>query len=157
MVITQASAHSAPTLGNEYKVVNWLRAAAIIARVDPLKAGYLSTDREHRFRLPALGRLGDLDLNAAGQTNLRVEYTLHNLSDADYTYSIPAVATTEVVLKALAPEFGYDARDSSRYNNEFRNPVFANLGGERLLILYSTQGLEAVRQELAQLRRRKLI
>src|SRR5215813_8585101 len=29
-VITQASAHSAPTGGNEYKVVNWLRAAAII-------------------------------------------------------------------------------------------------------------------------------
>src|SRR5262249_57680746 len=27
LVITQASAHSAPTLGNEYKVVNWIRAA----------------------------------------------------------------------------------------------------------------------------------
>ncbi|MHC5918274.1 MAG: hypothetical protein ACYTXE_46650, partial [Nostoc sp.] len=34
-VITQACAHSSPTLGNEYKVVNWLRAAAIIAGIDP--------------------------------------------------------------------------------------------------------------------------
>src|SRR5262249_27076629 len=34
-VITQASAHSAPTSGNEYKVVNWLRAGAVIAQIDP--------------------------------------------------------------------------------------------------------------------------
>jgi len=32
-VMTQASAHSVPTSGKEYKVVNWLRAAAIIARL----------------------------------------------------------------------------------------------------------------------------
>ena len=37
----QASAHSAPTLGDEFKVVNWLRAAAIIAQVDPVARGYL--------------------------------------------------------------------------------------------------------------------
>ena len=40
-VITQASAHSAPTLGDEFMVVNWLRAAAILARIDPVAAGYL--------------------------------------------------------------------------------------------------------------------
>lgn len=157
MVVTQACAHSAPTLGNEYKVVNWLRAAAIIARIDPLQAGYLSTDRAHHFRLPPLGRLGEVDLNAAGQTNVRVEYVLHNLSDADYPYSIPAVASTEVLLRTLAPEFGYDPREVERYNRDFRNPVFAQLGGERLLILYSVKGLEAVRLELQTLRGRKLI
>jgi hypothetical protein len=32
-VITQASAHSAPTSGNEYKVINWLRAAAIVESI----------------------------------------------------------------------------------------------------------------------------
>jgi hypothetical protein len=31
LVITQARAHAVPTLVNEYKVVNWLRAAAILA------------------------------------------------------------------------------------------------------------------------------
>jgi hypothetical protein len=40
-VITQASAHSAQSKGSEYKVVNWLRAAAVIARVDPVRSGYL--------------------------------------------------------------------------------------------------------------------
>jgi len=43
-VITQACAHSAPTSGNEFKVVNWLRAAAILAQIDPVQAGYLATD-----------------------------------------------------------------------------------------------------------------
>ena len=44
--ITQASAHSTPTSGNEYKVVNWLRAGAIIAQIDPAAAGYLSVDKQ---------------------------------------------------------------------------------------------------------------
>jgi hypothetical protein len=35
-VVAQASTHAAPTAANEFKVVNWIRAAAMIARVDPL-------------------------------------------------------------------------------------------------------------------------
>jgi len=157
MVITQASAHSAPTLGNEYKVVNWLRAAAIIARIDPVKAGYLALDSAGRLRLPALGKLADVNLNAAGQTNLRVEYTLHNLSDADFTFSGPAVASVNVLFTKLAPEFGYDAADASTFNTRFRNPALAYLSGERLLVLYGGQGLDAVRAELKRLRQRGII
>src|SRR5437660_6441294 len=43
-VITQASAHSAPTSGNEFKVVNWLRAAAIMPQIDQVAKGYLTVD-----------------------------------------------------------------------------------------------------------------
>jgi hypothetical protein len=52
-VITQASAHAAPAEGNEFLVVNWIRAAAIIAQVDPV-AGFAKP----RFAssLAALGR-----------------------------------------------------------------------------------------------------
>jgi hypothetical protein len=157
MVITQASAHSAPTLGNEYKVVNWLRAAAIIARIDPVKAGYLAFDIAGHLRLPALGKLGDVNLNAAGQTNLRVEYTLHNLSDADFTFSGPAVASVNMLFTKLASEFGYDAADAATFNTRFRNPALAHLSGERLLVLYGGQGLDAVRAELKRLRRRGII
>ena len=157
MVIAQASAHSAPTLGNEYKVVNWLRAAAIIARLDPVKTGYLSTDAAGNLRLPALGKLGEVDLNASGQTNLRVEYVLHNLSDADYTFSGPAVSDVNVLLTKLATEFGYDAADTARYNTKLRNPALAYLSGERLLTLYSVNGLDAVRQELKALRAKGVI
>jgi hypothetical protein len=34
-----------------------------------------------------------------------VEYELHNLSDADFTFSGPAISMVETVLAQLAPEF----------------------------------------------------
>jgi hypothetical protein len=124
MVITQASAHSAPTLGNEFKVVNWLRAAAIVARIDPLAKGYLVQDAQGKFRLPPLLSLDEgVDLPAAGQSNLLIEYQIHNLSDADFSNSIPAVTESQVLLARLAPAYGYDPADVTVYNNKYRNVV----------------------------------
>lgn len=64
LIIAQASAHSAPTLGNEYKLVNWIRAGAIIARVDPIAAGYLRTDKAGRLRLPKFRGSRSLEMPA---------------------------------------------------------------------------------------------
>lgn len=156
-VITQASAHSAPTLGNEFKVVNWLRAAAIIARIDPVAAGFLRIDGHGAYRLPELRKLGQIDLNASNQTNLLPEYQLHNLSDADFTESIPAITISQVVLADLAPQFGYSPADVANYNNKFRNVVLSYLTAERLHILYSQGGLGAVTAQLKTLRGKGLI
>ena len=161
-VITQASAHSNPSLGNEYKVVNWIRAAAIIDGIDPVATGYLMTDAKGNPRLPALRDLGDIDLANIdlanlGQTNLLAEYQLHNLSDADFTYSIPAIGETQIILETLAPRYGYDPTNVSVYNNNYRNPVLSFLTGERFLILYSQQGLAGVQGELDRLRRAHVI
>lgn len=151
-VITQASAHSAPTGGNEYKVVNWLRAAAIIARIDPVAKGYLMVDNAGHLRLPALRQLGNnIDLANAGHTNVLAEYTLHNLSDADFTYSGPAVIGVNDVLQELAPQFGYNPGDAN-YLLSFRNPVFSFLTAERLMIIYSEKGAEGVRAEVQKVR-----
>lgn len=156
-VITMACAHSAPTNGNEYKVVNWLRAGAIIAQIDPIAAGYLYKDSSGNLRLPALRQLANnVDLNAAGQTNLLVEYTLHNLSDADFTYSGPAVDAVNVLLQSIAPQFGFHASDPN-YLNEFRNPVLSYFTGERLLILYSKEGIDAVLDAVQKLRKAHII
>lgn len=150
-VITMASAHSAPTSGNEYKVVNWLRAGAIIAQIDPVEEGYLYKDSKGNLRLPPLRQLGDdVDLNAAGQTNLLAEYTLHNLSDADFTYSGPAVDIVNVLLQSIASRFGFSTSDPD-YLNKFRNPVLSYFTGERLLILYSKHGIDAVIEEVEKL------
>ena len=144
-IVAQASAHNAPTLGNEYKVVNWLRAAAIIAQADPVARGLLVRDSAGNFRLPPKpGAPGQLDLNAAGQVNLSVEDTIHNLSDADFVFSIPAVTGAQAVLQTLASRYGYDPADAARYNTMFRNPALSFLSAERVLILYSTKGLGAV-------------
>ncbi len=156
-VITQACAHSAPTSGNEYKVVNWLRAAAIIAQIDPVAKGYLYVDATGNLRLPPLRQLGNnVNLNAAGQTNVLAEYTLHNLSDADFTYSAPAIDAVNVLLASIAPQFGFHASDAN-YNNEFRNPVLSFFTGERLLIIYSEKGISGVTAEVQKLRNAGMI
>jgi hypothetical protein len=158
LVITQACAHSAPSLGNEYKVVNWLRAAAIMAQIDPVAKGYLVVDGNGHLRLPPLAALGaGVNLNAAGQTNLLVEYQIHNLSDADFVNSIPAVTQVQVLLQQIAPKFGYDPADTSRYNNFFRNVVLAYLSPERLMMIYDKGGLEEVVDEVSKLRRLHVI
>ncbi len=153
-IITQASAHSAPTLGNEYKVVNWIRAAAIVAQQDPIARGYLVRDVHGNLRLPALRETNQVDLNAAGQTNILTEYQLHNLSDADFTQSIPAVTSLQVILAQLAPSFGFNPADVSTYNNNFRNVVFANFSAERLYAVYTADGLDGIRFEVQLLRNR---
>jgi hypothetical protein len=39
--------------------VNWLRAAAIIAQIDPVAKGYLRLDSQNRLRLPAVRQLSN--------------------------------------------------------------------------------------------------
>jgi hypothetical protein len=85
---------------------------------------------------------------AAGQTNLLAEYTIHNLSDADFTFSIPAVTGVAVLLANLAPRFGYDPADTARFNNRFRNVVLSQVSAERLLVLYANGGLPSVAAEI---------
>ena len=154
LVTTQASAHSAPTLGNEFKVVNWLRAAAIMAQIDPVAKGYLVLDGSGHLRLPPIDALANgVDLPAAGQTNLMVEYQIHNLSDADFVNSIPAVTEVQVLLQKIAPGFGFDPANVARYNSDFRNVVLAYLSPERLMMIYSQDGLQGVIEEVNKLRR----
>jgi len=157
MVITQASAHSAPTLGNEYKVVNWLRAGAILARIDPVAKGYLTKDSSGNYRLPPLHTLGDIDLLSQAQSNLLIEYQIHNLSDADFVNSIPAITVSQVVLATIAPQFGYSPSDTANYNNKFRNVVLAHLSGERIEMLYGRGGVSAVADEIGKLREKGII
>jgi hypothetical protein len=158
MVITQASAHSAPTSGNEYKVVNWLRAGAMIAQIDPVQAGYLIYDSQNNLRLPPLRQLANgVNLNANGQTNLLVEYALHNLSDSDFNLSGPAVSDAQVVLATAAPQFGYDPSNTTTYNTKYRNVALANLSAERLVMIYGNSGLQGVVAELKLLRQQGLI
>jgi len=159
LVITQASAHSAPTLGNEYKVVNWLRTAAILAQIDPVAKGYLFVDHQNNLRLPPVRKLGSFDLLAAdpSQTNLLAEYALHNLSDADFVLTIPAITIDQQLLSAIAPQFGYDPKDTTTYINKFRNTVLSYLSAERLLIIYGNSGLDGVIAEVSKLSQKKII
>jgi hypothetical protein len=156
-VIIQASAHSAPTLGHEYMVVNWLRAAAIMARVDPVALGYLVKDSAGHLRLPPTRTTDSVDFLAANQANLLAETTIHNLSDADYIFAGPAVSAALTILAKLAPDYGYDPAEPAKYNNAFRNPVLSFLSAERVLIRYNNGGLTGVRRDLDALKKAKVI
>jgi hypothetical protein len=104
------------------------------------------------LRLPPVRQLGNtVDLVAAGQTNVLAEYVMHNLSDADFTYSGPAVTIDNAILQVLAPKFGYDPKGAN-YFLAFRNPVLSYFTAERLLILYSEKGIDAVQTEVQKLR-----
>jgi len=153
-LIAHASAHGAPNAGNEFSVVNWLHAAAIITGVDPVERGYLMKDALGRLRLPPVRQLGSMNVLASlpNQSNLLYEYVLQNLSDADYTYTGPAIVQSELFLRTLAPKFGYDPADATRYNTEYRNPVLTHLSAERVFILYANGGLPRVEQEVGKLK-----
>ena len=82
---------------------------------------------------------------------------LHNLSDAYFNLSGPAVSVTEVVLAAVAPGFGFDAADTTNYNTKYRNVVLANLSAKRLLMIYGSSGIQGVTAEVQQLRQQGII
>jgi len=158
-VVTQASAHAAPAEGREFMVVNWLRSAAIIARRDPVAAGYLTKDERGRLRLPPLRRPSSVPIQQTlpDQPSLLVEYVLHNISDADYPFTAAAVAEVQVLLRKIATQFGYDENDTANYNTKFRNPVLSQLSAERLQIIYAAQGIDGVVAEVEKLKEAGMI
>jgi hypothetical protein len=84
---------------------------------------------------------------------------IHNLSDADYTFTGPSMTAILEVLKAVAPRYGFAAPgptdDPTHYNWGFRNRVLARTASERLYFLYANGGLAAVQAELDGLHRAK--
>lgn len=88
--------------------------------------------------------------------HLLAEYALHNLSDADYTFSMPSVVAVETIPAKLAPRFGTDSQ-AADYNVMFRNPVLSFMRAERLMMHYANGGLGAVESELEKLAAMKLI
>jgi len=125
-VYVQACSHAAPTLGNEKKVADWIRAAAILAQVDVsryMPEGHLPPPR--------------------------AENVIHNLSDADFPLSVPAVTGMDKVLKSLSPRFGFQDSAASDYNWKYRHRALSHFSAERLFVLYSNGGAAAVEKEIA--------
>ena len=84
------SAHAAPSLGDELKVVAWARAAAMVAGVDPVDFGLIK-------------RKGDAFELAAVPP---IEAFISNLSDHDYVLSVHAVHEVAPRVDALIAAAG---------------------------------------------------
>ncbi|HKU68566.1 MAG TPA: HDIG domain-containing protein, partial [Candidatus Baltobacteraceae bacterium] len=85
------SAHAAPSLGDEQKVVTWCRAAAAIAGVDPVEFGLVKKTADG-YDLAALPP---------------AETFVSHLSDHDFVLTIPAVREVAPRLAAIDPSLWY--------------------------------------------------
>jgi hypothetical protein len=94
------SAHAAPSLGDEQKVVTWCRAAAIIAGVDPIDFGLVKK------------QAGSYALAQVPPAEAFVNY----LSDHDFVLTIPAVRAIAPLLQRINPSLWYRHEVLSKYS-----------------------------------------
>ncbi|MFT4076167.1 MAG: hypothetical protein QM647_11620 [Asticcacaulis sp.] len=127
VVVAQACAHNA----DQVRVLNWIRAAAIIARTPP----------EVVARLEAQAK--------AGPSRACL---IDNAADANWVHAEAAVHSADGALREEAAHFGYDPDDQARYRTAYRNPVLRELGADRLQALRQTRGEAGVRRALESLR-----
>ena len=136
-VVAQLSAHDPPTTLNVrpdetglYRHVNYVHAAAIIARVDPVAAGLLRRTADGRLTL--------------AQDPIPMEGYPVYLPDQDYLLTNHAIQVTIRALREVAQDYGIDpAKQEARFNL-FRNLVFSQLPDLRLYALLQTGGAAAI-------------
>lgn len=132
VVAAQAAAHDHPgTPAGEALVVGWIRAAALIAGLDPVERGFLAAD----------GKTLPLPRRSEG-------FVVH-LADHDFVLSGPACQWSLPALKKLAAStYGLT---SDKDFNSFRNYVFANLSAMRVWALLSNSGEAALAADVARI------
>ena len=79
-VIALLSAHAAPSLGDEKHVIDWCRAAAIVADVDPVQYGLLKPDGSG-FKLAEEPLLESFVSNLSDHDYVLSVYAMHVVSD----------------------------------------------------------------------------
>ncbi len=125
-VITLLSAHAAPSLGEEAKVVQWCRAAAMIAGVDPVAFGLVVRDGyAHRL----------------SSDFVPTEAFINHLSDHDYVLSVHAMIVVREQLARLRVR--YRARDLW-----FENAILAQSSAIALYQTLATNGRDAFDREI---------
>ena len=131
VVAAQACAHDHPgSAKSEASVVGWLKAAAIIAGVDPVKSGLLAEDGK-TLPMPR-----------------RMEGFVTHLGDHDYVLSVPVVGWLLPVMKKIAAAaYGMSEKDlSGRPFHCLRNYIFSQETAMNLYSAYVREGEDGVRR-----------
>lgn len=114
-IIAQACAHALPDDNGGANVTGWLKAAAIIARVDPVKAGLLS------------------EKNGTLTASFGPECHVNFLSDQSWSSEGPALKNARAILAELSGEFGYTKSDAGRYA-AYENTALAIYGADAIAL-----------------------
>ena len=129
VIVAQACAHNHPgTPDDEKEVVNWLKAAAILANQDGVSLGLLAKDGQ-TLPLPR-----------------RTEGFITHLGDHDWVLSVPAAKWMIAKLGEIAKqEYRMTAADlQTQTFYAFRNYVFSQATLEQLYIIWTGQGEAAL-------------
>lgn len=142
-VVALLSAHDAPTnsmdtvtsvtpiLTGYQRLVNYIRAAAIIARVDPVAAALLTKNADGTYAL---------------QQNLpRYEGYINHLSDHDFLLTGDSAGLMIKALQQIAADYGIDPASQTAQFNLFRNLIFSQVADMRLYGAMTVGGVSAVK------------
>jgi hypothetical protein len=138
-VVALLSAHDPPQSGTPMlRLINYIRAAAIIAHVDPVKAGLLT---------PSADPAAPAGLGLA-QVPPRIEGHINHLSDHDFIFSGDSASLAIQTLRTLAPQYGVDPGTQAARFNLFRNTVLSQLSDMRLYGVLQTAGVDGVKARI---------
>jgi len=136
VVVAQASAHNHPGSDkDEAEVVDWVKAASIIAEKDPIREGLLSADGS-TLPIPR-----------------RQENFVTHLGDHDWVLSGPAVKWALPALKNIAKQ-EYKMSDqelNGKKFNYFRNYVFSQFSAMRSYQVLVNQGEAGLKAKIRQM------
>lgn len=124
LVVAAASTHESPWQ-QEDKIVEFIRAAAVIANVDPVNYKALEKLPDGKYRLPS---------------PKRPEYWIAQFMDHDWTFTAPAAASMITVMKDIAVKNNIQDKDF----NSFRNRIFGYYTIEKLYNVYVDKGVAGV-------------
>jgi hypothetical protein len=130
LVIAMISAHQCATTDDDEKTLaDWLEAAAIVAGIDPVTHGLVST----KHRLPEIPR--------------QEEFICH-LGDHDFVLSVPAVKKSLPVMRQIAAEdYKMSETDlNGKVFNKLRNRVYSTCSAMRIHGEMTRHGKEGVRR-----------
>jgi hypothetical protein len=134
VVVAQACAHNHPgSEKDEADPVAWLKAAAVLAGVDPVKAGLLAPSGD-TLPLPR-----------------RMEGFVCHLGDHDWVLSVPAGKWSIAALAELARERYGIVDDKSARFNAFRNYVFSQATMMELYQTLAASGKDGLAKAVASL------
>ncbi|MCC5468279.1 twin-arginine translocation signal domain-containing protein [Pelosinus baikalensis] len=136
VVVAQACAHNHPgSEKDEVEVIEWIKAACIIADKDPIGEGLLSADGS-TLPIPR-----------------RQENFVTHLGDHDWVLSGPAVKWTLPALKKIAQQ-EYKMNDQELNGKKFnalRNYVFSQFSAMRSYQVLATQGEAGLRAKVREM------
>ncbi|TAH26616.1 MAG: hypothetical protein EAZ07_03935 [Cytophagales bacterium] len=144
IVLTLAAVHYEMTRENEYKMVNTIRAACIIAQCKPLERGYLYLDKNKQLRIPPVYDQflnNDAKYSSYNFMNQLPEYTYAHLADWDWAFNNSGIQHLDLLLMDIVKEIEEKEQvDEMKFHWRYKYPLYSYYTAEYLSMEYAKHG-----------------